>query len=281
MNNKPHRSCLTDANLHSILSVSTAQSLAPNINELAARKRCQTSGSGTSLKTLVHAHKVLGAGWLQHTTSFHSADWHWCPHARAAGNYPEGGRFQTTEGATPASCSSAGRDGSGLRSNTQGRGGGFLARFPGINAYQTRAAEEPGKLKAPVLSYVPITRGMGFSNQGFPPVPPLEQCLASVFGVEVNPLGGKQPTPPSPSSQMVTRLADRSHNCAAQAIAAANNIALLSHWLNSMTIRPDLPADLSEDLTKASSTLPTLSAAVAVAKSRITAWQTHPSVCLA
>ena len=47
MNKNPHKSCLTDAHLHSILRVSTEQNLTQNINELAAKKRCQTSGSGT------------------------------------------------------------------------------------------------------------------------------------------------------------------------------------------------------------------------------------------
>ncbi|XP_060786987.1 general transcription factor II-I repeat domain-containing protein 2-like [Neoarius graeffei] len=45
MNKTTQRSHLTDAHLHSILRVSTAQSLTPNINELAAKKRCQASGS--------------------------------------------------------------------------------------------------------------------------------------------------------------------------------------------------------------------------------------------
>ena len=45
--NKPtHRSCVTDEHLHSILRISSAQSLTPNIEELASKKRCQVSGSG-------------------------------------------------------------------------------------------------------------------------------------------------------------------------------------------------------------------------------------------
>ncbi|CAB1431442.1 unnamed protein product [Pleuronectes platessa] len=61
--------------------------------------------------------------------------------------------------------------------------------FPGIDAYLASSAEEPGQLKSPVLSYIPIKRVVGISNKGFPPVPPLEPRLASVFGVMVNPLG--------------------------------------------------------------------------------------------
>ena len=45
MNITPHRSRLPDAHLHSIVRVSTAQNLTPNINELAAETICQTSGS--------------------------------------------------------------------------------------------------------------------------------------------------------------------------------------------------------------------------------------------
>ncbi|KAM3850917.1 general transcription factor II-I repeat domain-containing protein 2A-like [Vipera latastei] len=45
VNKSAHRSQLTDAHLHSILRVSTTQNLSPNVDELVARKRCQTSSS--------------------------------------------------------------------------------------------------------------------------------------------------------------------------------------------------------------------------------------------
>ncbi|XP_039190545.1 general transcription factor II-I repeat domain-containing protein 2-like [Crotalus tigris] len=45
VNKSVHRSLLTDAQLHSILRVSTAQNLTSNLNELAGKTRCQTSGS--------------------------------------------------------------------------------------------------------------------------------------------------------------------------------------------------------------------------------------------
>ncbi len=41
MNKTLHRSYFTDAQLHSILRVSTVHSLTPNSNELAAKKRWQ------------------------------------------------------------------------------------------------------------------------------------------------------------------------------------------------------------------------------------------------
>ncbi|GLD47166.1 general transcription factor II-I repeat domain-containing protein 2-like protein [Lates japonicus] len=44
MNKTPHRSRLTDEHLHSVLRISSAQSLTPDIDELASKKRCQVSG---------------------------------------------------------------------------------------------------------------------------------------------------------------------------------------------------------------------------------------------
>lgn len=48
LNKTSHRSRLTDEHLHSVLRISSAQSLTPNIDELVSKMRCQTSGSGTS-----------------------------------------------------------------------------------------------------------------------------------------------------------------------------------------------------------------------------------------
>ena len=44
LNKTPHRSRLTDEHLHSVLRLSSAQSLTPDIDELASKKRCQVSG---------------------------------------------------------------------------------------------------------------------------------------------------------------------------------------------------------------------------------------------
>ncbi|XP_053289751.1 LOW QUALITY PROTEIN: uncharacterized protein LOC128450365 [Pleuronectes platessa] len=92
-------------------------------------------------------------------------------------------------------------------------------------------------------------------------VAPAQPSLAAVFGLKVNPLGGRRPVPPSPTGQTMTRLADRSHQCAVQTVAAANNVVLLSHWLHSMSLEPHLLAE-------------TLGASIAVAGSRISSWQT-------
>ena len=45
INKTSHRSRLTDEHLQSILRISITQNLTPNINELVANKRCQTSSS--------------------------------------------------------------------------------------------------------------------------------------------------------------------------------------------------------------------------------------------
>ncbi|XP_069777943.1 general transcription factor II-I repeat domain-containing protein 2A-like [Narcine bancroftii] len=44
INKTPHRSRLTDEHLHSVLRISSAQSLTPEFDELASKKRCQVSG---------------------------------------------------------------------------------------------------------------------------------------------------------------------------------------------------------------------------------------------
>ena len=41
LNKTPHRSRLTDEYVHSVQRLSSAQSLSPDIDELASKKRCQ------------------------------------------------------------------------------------------------------------------------------------------------------------------------------------------------------------------------------------------------
>lgn len=48
MTKTTHRRRRTDEHLRSILRISSAQSLSPDIDELASKKRCQVSGLGTS-----------------------------------------------------------------------------------------------------------------------------------------------------------------------------------------------------------------------------------------
>ena len=44
VNKTPHRNRLTDEHLHSVLRISSAQSLTSDIEELTSKKRCQVSG---------------------------------------------------------------------------------------------------------------------------------------------------------------------------------------------------------------------------------------------
>lgn len=48
MTKTSHRRSLTDEHLRSIVRISSAQSLSPDIDELSSKKRCQVSGLGTS-----------------------------------------------------------------------------------------------------------------------------------------------------------------------------------------------------------------------------------------
>ena len=57
-------------------------------------------------------------------------------------------------------------------------------RFPAIVRYQSGAAADPRKMKAPVSTYTPITKLEGFTDRGFPPVPALEANLTTFFGVK-------------------------------------------------------------------------------------------------
>ena len=94
-------------------------------------------------------------------------------------------------------------------------------------------AAAPRSLKAPVSSYVRLTKGL--TVVGFPTAPPLEPNLTALFGVKQASTAGQhgtvaawRPLLSSPGDQVVVRQTDRMHQCAFQASAAANNIALLS-----------------------------------------------------
>ncbi|KAK2812529.1 hypothetical protein Q5P01_000002 [Channa striata] len=79
----------------------------------------------------------------------------------------------------------------------------------------------------------------------------------------------------SPREQVITRLTDRAHQCAAQSVAAINNIMLLSSSISTFTAQPGaLPAEPAEEISKAMAAVLTFSSAVAVAQSRIMVWMT-------
>uniref|UniRef100_A0A1A8JVU1 Uncharacterized protein n=1 Tax=Nothobranchius kuhntae TaxID=321403 RepID=A0A1A8JVU1_NOTKU len=100
------------------------------------------------------------------------------------------------------------------------------------------AASEPARLEAPISTYAPITKVEGFSDQGWPSVPPLEPDLASLCGVK-NHLTGPRAVP-AKHDQLLRRLADRAHQCAFQTGAAGNNIAFsplaFPKWWRSLTL---------------------------------------------
>lgn len=68
-------------------------------------------------------------------------------------------------------------------------------RFPAVASFWDKAAVEPAKMKAPAVTYAPLTRVEGFTERGFPSVPSLEQSLAEVFGAKVARMDQK-PVPP-------------------------------------------------------------------------------------
>ncbi|KAK2891978.1 hypothetical protein Q8A73_017643 [Channa argus] len=101
-----------------------------------------------------------------------------------------------------------------------------------------RPGLEPAKLKAPVSTFASITKVKGLTDDGFPPVPTLEPSLAALFGVKCNLRAGRRPAPPSPKDALTARLADRSHQCAFQSAAAANNIFPFLIWLSYLMLFP-------------------------------------------
>lgn len=86
-----------------------------------------------------------------------------------------------------------------------------------------------------MATYVPNTKVKGFSEHGFPLVPALEQILAPFFGVKpANTAMGCHPTLAAARDQVSACLADCSHQCAFQASAAANIVALLAFSLTNL-----------------------------------------------
>ena len=148
-------------------------------------------------------------------------------------------------------------------------------RFTELRPFVEEALSQPGKLRAPVSRYAPFTRVHGDTEAGFPSVPPLEQSLASILLPKATFFGHRKPTPPSPQDQVCAQVTDRSHQCAAQGLAAQNNIALLASAVSAMATNPEaLPPELATEIGKAMTAILTLTTATTVALSRIQAWQT-------
>ena len=76
--------------------------------------------------------------------------------------------------------------------------------------------------------------------------------------------------------QFVARQTDRMHQCAYQASAAANNIALLVNSMVRIAEQSDTMSSVeAEEIGKVASTALTLSAAIAVSQARIATWATQ------
>ncbi|KAI3354619.1 hypothetical protein L3Q82_019125 [Scortum barcoo] len=93
-----------------------------------------------------------------------------------------------------------------------------------------------------------------------PPGPASGTNSHAFFGVKsVNVKGGRRPILPSTWGQLMARLADRSHQCAFQASAAANNIAMLAYYMRDMALQPDsLPPEQAAGISRASSAILTV-----------------------
>lgn len=78
----------------------------------------------------------------------------------------------------------------------------------------------------------------GLTNAGFPPVPPLDHSFIHLFGVEANVLSGRRPALLSTTDQLTAAFTDRSHQCAFQVSAAANNISLQVFAITKIAAEP-------------------------------------------
>ena len=148
-------------------------------------------------------------------------------------------------------------------------------RVTELQPFTEAAFSEPGKLKAPVVRYQPFTRVQGLSESGFPGVPRLEESLATILLPKAVFFGRRKPTPPSAHDQVLSRLTDRAHQCAAQTSAAANNVALLASSVSAMAMEPGaLPPEMATEIGKAMSAILSLSTAQTTAQARVMAWLT-------
>ena len=118
--------------------------------------------------------------------------------------------------------------------------------FPAISPYFSGAAAEPGKLGAPVKTFIQVTKTEGLTDGGYRAAPPLDPALCAVFGVKSG-LGGRRPTP---KDQLTAKLMDRAHQCMMQKEAVMNNIALLAHDISTMAADPHCLAERAVDVAK-------------------------------
>uniref|UniRef100_A0A1A7WP31 Uncharacterized protein n=1 Tax=Iconisemion striatum TaxID=60296 RepID=A0A1A7WP31_9TELE len=144
--------------------------------------------------------------------------------------------------------------------------------FPSAMEFWTASYPEPSRLKAPVSAFVPITKAQGFTDNGFPAVPPLEPDLVSLLGAKAK-MVGHRIVPVSRYDQADARFTDRAHQCAAQSGAASSNIALLASSVTHLVENTDIPEETKDLICKTTDTILNLSAVNLICASRIAVWQ--------
>ncbi|CAL8310515.1 unnamed protein product [Boreogadus saida] len=140
--------------------------------------------------------------------------------------------------------------------------------FPAISPYFSGAAAEPGRLGAPVKTFIQVTKTEGLTDRGYRAVPPLDPALCAVFGVKP----GLSDRCPTPKDQLTAKLTERAHQCMMQQEAVKNNIALLAHNISTMVAEPRL-AEQAVDVAKTAGVILCLCSTGAVAAARTAAWQ--------
>ncbi|CAL8339032.1 unnamed protein product [Boreogadus saida] len=111
--------------------------------------------------------------------------------------------------------------------------------FPAIRPYFSGAAAEPGKLGAPVKTFIQDTKTEGLTDQGY--------------------------------RALMAKLTDAS--VMMQQEAVMNNIALLAHNISTMAADPRRLAEEVVDVAKTASVILCLCSTGAVAAARTAAWQ--------
>ncbi|CAL8280818.1 unnamed protein product [Boreogadus saida] len=87
-----------------------------------------------------------------------------------------------------------------------------------IRSYLSGAAGEPGKLGAPVKTFIQVTKTEGLTDRGYRAVPPLDPALCADFGVKP----GLSDRCPTPTDQLTAKLTDRALQCMMQLEAVMN-----------------------------------------------------------
>ena len=139
--------------------------------------------------------------------------------------------------------------------------------FPTISPYFSGAAAEPGRLGAPVKTFIQVKKTEGLTDRGYRAVPPLDPALYAVFGVKPG-LGDRCPTP---KDQLMAKLTDRAHRCMMQQEAVMNNIALLAHNVSTTAVDPHRLAEQAVDMAKTAGVILCLCSTGAVAAARAAA----------